>query len=212
MKKLSKTLIASALLLAAHSTQMCAQYYTKYFADESLKKEAKQWVESGQWRNGFTAASPHNMVNLVEFYQQYQRNPEQWKALFTWLATNDLLAVPGGRTPIPGTTLTVSVEDSRNEPLEKRSTESHFHHIDFMYVVKGVERFGLLDHYTSRQSTKYKPDVIRYSYDVKRTKFVDSATDKFLIMFPNDWHIAKVATDLEDQNIRVLVIKVDYKD
>ena len=187
-----------------------AQYYTRYNADKKLEAEAKRWISEGKWRNGFNAASPHEMVNIVEFYKQYHKNPSQWKALFNWLATNDLLAVPGGKISIPGTQLVVSVEDSENRPLEKCATESHYHHIDFMYVVKGVERFGLLDHYTSTQSAKYRPDVMRYKYDVKRTKFIDSATDKFIIMFPDDWHISKVKTDLEDQSIRVLVIKVDY--
>jgi len=204
-------MLAATMLLMQHSSAL-AQYYTKYFGSQELCDEAKRWVNSGTWRNGFTAASPHEMVNLVEFYQQFHRNPDQWNALFKWLATHDLLAIPGGRIPIEGTSLIVSVEDSKNEPLERRGSESHFHHIDFMYVVKGIERFGLLDHYTSRQNTKYRPDVIHYSYDVKKLKFVDSSTDKFLIMFPDDWHIAKLKTDHEDQNIRVLVIKVDYKD
>ena len=36
--------------------------------------------------------------------------------------------------------------------------------------------------------------------------------DEFFIFFPRDWHIAKVANDTDNQDIRVLVIKVDYKD
>ncbi|WP_394801223.1 hypothetical protein [Bacteroides intestinalis] len=30
------------------------------------------------------------------------------------------------------------------------------------------------------------------------------------MFFPSDWHIAKIATDKEDQDIRVIVIKLDY--
>ena len=54
--------------------------------------------------------------------------------------------------------------------------------------------------------------MIHYAYHVKKAKFVDSKPDKFFIFFPGDWHIAKVNNDTQDQNIRVIVIKVDYKD
>ena len=106
----------------------------------------------------------------------------------------------------------VSVEDSKNEPLEKRRSESHNKHIDFQFVVKGTERFGVIDHYTSTPNCKYRPDVIHYDYAPQKARFYDSNPGEFFIFFPRDWHIAKVATDGEDQTIRVIVIKVDYKD
>lgn len=190
-------------------------YYTQYYGDSpALIQEAQAWAATGTWRNGFVKANPHPSVNFVDFYQQYQKNPEQWKALFDYIAKTDLLAIPKGRHLIPGTSLVVSVEDSYNEPLEKRGTESHNHHIDFQYVVKGVERFGIIDHYTSTPNCKYngKKDVIHYDYDKDRTCFYDSTPDEFFIFFPRDWHIAKVANDSDNQNIRVIVIKVDYKD
>ena len=104
------------------------------------------------------------------------------------------------------------MEDSKNDPLEKRGSESHYHHIDFQYVVKGVERFGIIDHLTSKPNCKYRPDVIHYDYDKARARFYDSTPDKFFIFFPGDWHIAKIANDTDNQDIRVIVIKVDYKD
>ena len=59
---------------------------------------------------------------------------------------------------------------------------------------------------------KYRPDVIHYDYAPQKARFYDSNPGEFFIFFPRDWHIAKVATDGEDQAIRVIVIKVDYKD
>ena len=188
-------------------------YYTQYYGDKpELIKEAKAWAESGIWRNGFDKAKPHHSVNLVDFYLQYQKNPQQWQALFDYLAKTDLLSIPKGKHKIPGSDLVVSVEDSKNEPLEKRRSESHHKHIDFQYVVKGTERFGVIDHYSSTPNCKYRPDVIHYDYDRQKARFYDSNPGEFFIFFPRDWHIAKVATDGGDQTIRVIVIKVDYKD
>ncbi len=89
-------------------------YYTQYYSDKpELIKEAKAWAESGIWRNGFDKAKPHSSVNLIDFYLQYQKNPQQWQALFDYLAKTDLLSIPKGKHKIPGSDLVVSVEDSR---------------------------------------------------------------------------------------------------
>lgn len=207
---MKKTILTLWLLLAAITIQ-AQGYYTQYCGDKALMQKAQEWVDSGAWREGFTAASPHASVNAVEFYTQYHKNPEQWKALFQWLAKTDLLALPKGRTPIPGSTLVASVEDDVNRDLSQQRSESHYHHIDFQFVVRGTERFGVIDHYTSVPNVPYRPDVIHYAYDVTKARFFDSDPRHFFLFFPGDWHIAKVKTDQDDQNIRVVVVKVDYK-
>lgn len=186
--------------------------YTRECNDKAIQKKAAKWMKKGKWRNGFTAAAPHESVNAVDFYEQYAKNTAQWDAMFRWLASTDLLAIPAGKHPIEGTQLVVSVEDSENGELAKRRSESHYHHIDFQYVVKGTERFGIIDHNTSEPNTKYRPDVIHYKYELDKTKFYDSTPDKFFLFFPEDWHIAKIKTDGDDQRIRVIVVKLDYKE
>ncbi|MCH5311532.1 MAG: YhcH/YjgK/YiaL family protein [Prevotella sp.] len=207
-----KRLITICMVLIATTITSMAQttYYTKVSTDKQLNKKAAKWIKSGEWRNGFDKASPDKSVNIVEMYEQYQKNPKQWEAMFQWLATTDLFAIPKGKHPIPGTDLVASVEDSKNEPLAKRKSESHYHHIDFQYVVKGKERFAILDHMSSKPNCEYRPDVIHYDYDIAKTRFIDSRTDRFFLFFPCDWHIAKVATEDEDQTIRVIVVKLDY--
>ena len=152
MNRLLTLMAALVLSLSA----MAQGVYTQPCQDKKLEKKAIKWKNSNKWRNGFTAASPHETVNAAEFYTQYKRNP-QWKALFAWLAKTDLMALPAGQHPIPGTTMKANVEDGENGDLEKRGTESHRQYVDFQYVVKGSERFGLLDHVTSRPKAPIVP-------------------------------------------------------
>lgn len=209
-----RSILLTALFCLTTTLAAVAQsgYYTRECTDRQLARLARQWVKSGVWRHDFHKADPHPSVNIPEFYQQYEKNPAQWRALFRWLADTDLLAIAAGKHPIPGTQLVASVEDSKNSPLEKRESESHYHHIDFQYVVSGTERFGIIDHETATPKDQYKPDVVHYNYDVNRTRFYDSTPNKFFIFFPGDWHIAKIENDGYNQDIRVIVIKVDYID
>ncbi len=202
-------------LLVFVSVCLSAQTYTNHYPQD-LTQLVQKWAKNGEWRNGFTKASPAPTVNLVEFYLQYHKNPKQWQALFQWLQTTDLLSIPAGRVPIPETTLTVSVEDgdnwcSQDDLRNGKGSESHYQKIDFMYVVRGTEGFCRLDHDTSRPLADYKPDRLEYSFDYNRLEQFTSIPGTFNIMFPCDWHVAKVKTSAESQKVRVLVIKVDYK-
>ena len=207
-----RSVITLCLFMLSLFTWAQQGYYTREFQDKKLVKEARKWLKQGDWRQGFTKADPHYSLNATEFYLQYQKNPEQWQALFRWIAETDLTGIPKGKHPIEGTKLVASVEDSQNGPLAKRQSESHYHHIDFQYVVRGVERFGLIEHNSSKPNCQWREDVIHYDYDQQKARFIDSAPDRFFIFFPQDWHIAKVENDTDDQDIRVIVIKVDYID
>lgn len=58
-------------------------------------------MAKGEWRNGLKGVGPHESVNAVDFYEQYHKNKEQWDSLFKWLATTDLLALPGEKFLFP---------------------------------------------------------------------------------------------------------------
>lgn len=213
MKRLF-TLAALAFATLVFSFSVSAQTYTNQYP-KSLQKIAHRWVKKGEWRNGFTKATPAPIVNEVEFYLQYHKNPEQWKQLFQWLQKTDLLALPSGKQPIPGTSLIVSVEDTENRYTPSdlavgKGSESHWQNIDVMYVVKGKEGFCRLDHDTSKPNIEYnlKKDRMEYQYDAAKLEHFESIEGTFNIMFPCDWHIAKVQTQESDQHLRVLVIKM----
>ena len=197
-------------LLATFLGMSAQGIYTRQNSDKKLQKTAEKWLKKGEWRTGFLKASPDASVNAVDFYEQYQKNREQWETMFRWLQDTDLMALSKGKHPIPGSTLVASVEDSQNGPLEKRQSESHYKKIDFQWCVKGIERFGIIEHETSKPNCEYRPDVIHYDYETGKARFYDSTPDRFFIFFPSDWHIAKINNDTDDQAIRVIVVKVDY--
>lgn len=204
--------IAAAALLCLPAL---AQTYTTPYSRAEQKK-ATRWVKKGTWRNGFKKASPDKTVNAADFRRQYERNPEQWKALFRWLQNTDLMALSAGQHAIAGTGLTASVQDDVNKPLSQCGSESHRKKIDVQYVVSGTEGFAVLEHESSTPRAPYneKWDVINYNYTPERLRLFTNRQGHFNIFFPGDWHIAKVQTGnaLGDKKFRVIVIKVDYKD
>lgn len=205
------------LLLIATATWASAQTYTKKYPAKEWKKAAK-WTKKGKWRNGFDKAKPADVVNLVDFMNQYNLNKSEWDAMFAWLQTTDLIALPAGNYPIPGTELEAKVQVDVNkfsaEDLKAgKGSESHKKKIDFMFVVDGIEGFAAIDHESSTIRTPYneKKDRMDYRFDADKLKLFSSVPATFNIMFPDDWHIAKVQTDLADQHIKVIVVKVNYK-
>lgn len=203
------------ILLAIIPFLAWGQTYTNGYSKSEYKRALK-WVKKGEWRNGFTKAKPDKTVNLVDFREQYEKNPGQWKAMFKWLQETDLLALSAGKHEIPGTTLTASVQDDTNKPLSKVGSESHRKKIDFQWVVSGTEGFALIDHDTSTPNCEYnaKKDVIHYDYQKDKAKMFTNKLGCFNIFFPGDWHIAKIQNGKAtgDKKFRVIVIKVDYKD
>lgn len=217
---MKKKLLFLGVLIAACFMGHSVWAYDNIKKDASIsrpevasKKQIKKWVRTGEWRNGFKG-NPDKNVNLNEFYSQYHKNKAQWDAAFQWLASTDLLNAKAGKLEIPGTTITASVQDGTNLPLKGHWTESHRRKIDFMYVVKGIEGFGLLDHATSKPNCEYnvKKDVLHYDFDeTKLNRFAVHAGD-FIICFPSDWHMPLLETKYKNQNFRVIVLKIDYKD
>lgn len=183
--------------------------YTKKYK-RSMTEKAAKWFQKGEWRNGFTKGDADASVNITNFYEQYQRNPDSWKAAFEWLQKTDLRTIAAGKYIIPHSNMIASVEDSKNEDLAKRKSESHKYNIDFMLIVDGREGFLRLDHKTTTTATKYKYDVVRYDYKVENSEYLEVPENRFIIMFPDDWHVAKVMTKSDSQKLRVVVIKVPH--
>lgn len=215
MKQGKRKMATMAIVATLLATGATAQTYTHHYP-KAVERAATKWVKQGQWRGAFNKAVPAPTVNLTEFCIQYSRNPKLWDELFQWLQNNDLKALKPGRTPIGKTGLVASVEDGTNWCSEHdlrngKGSESHRDNIDFMIVVDGVEGLALIDHDTATPLADYTPDVEHYRYDATRLKRFEMAPNTFCIMFPCDWHIAKIKTGKQQEHVKVIVVKMPYE-
>ena len=64
-------------------------YLSAQTSPEWTSGNAKKWMKSAVWSNGWTV-SPHKSVNAVEFACQYHKNKDVWDAAFRFLAEHDL--------------------------------------------------------------------------------------------------------------------------
>ncbi len=170
------------------------------------KKKAHRWCEKKEWSNGFKPI-PYKGTNYVEFATQYQKNQELWDKMFQWLSKNDLLTIPTGTYEIDGKRCFIKVSDSQTRDASKSKIESHRQYIDFQYVARGTERFGLVKPKDATPISEYKPDVIHYN--AKKIKYVDSNPNFFFLFFPNDYHQALVKAEKEE-TVRLIVAKIEY--
>ncbi|MDO5447263.1 MAG: YhcH/YjgK/YiaL family protein, partial [Prevotellaceae bacterium] len=194
-----------SVLFLMVSVSLFAQTYTKEYTAKEWRK-AQKWTKKGKWRKGFDKAEPAEGVNLVDFMYQYKKNTAEWDAVFSWLQITDLDAIPNGNYPIPGTQLEAKVQVDTNhftlaDLQAGKGSESHRKKIDFMFCVGGIEGFAAIDHESSEVKTPYndKKDRIDYRFAADKLKLYESVPGKFNIMFPDDWHIAKVVTSRPDQ-------------
>jgi biofilm protein TabA len=70
-------------------------YLSAQTSPEWTSGNAKKWMKSAVWSNGWTV-SPHKSVNAVEFACQYHKNKDVWDAAFRFLAEHDLEALSIG--------------------------------------------------------------------------------------------------------------------
>ncbi len=214
MKAKFSTLLSLLLILSAATVSAQTDGQTGATAKASTsttQKAAKAWVKGGTWAQGFKA-KPHADVDCIEFYNQYNKNPERWKKMFRWLAENDIDKLKPGRYKIDGDHCYANVEDATLRTPAEQKIESHKKFIDLQYIQSGTERFGLvLDPAKATVREAYKPDVMFWNY--ANPKYVDSNTATFFLFFPANYHQACIYPEGKKDaphKIRKVCIKMEY--
>ena len=137
-------------------------YLSAQTSPEWTSGNAKKWMKSAVWSNGWTV-SPHKSVNAVEFACQYHKNKDVWDAAFRFLAEHDLEALSIGNHVILEGKCWATVSEYIPKEVEKGNIESHLRFVDLQYVLWGNEKMGLASDVEVRQAYNSKKDVAFYT-------------------------------------------------
>ena len=137
-------------------------YLSAQTRPEWTSGNAKKWMKSAVWSNGWTV-SPHKSVNAVEFACQYHKNKDVWDAAFRFLAEHDLESLSIGNHGILEGICWATVSEYIPKEVEKGNIESHLRFVDLQYVLWGNEKMGLASDVEVRQAYNSKKDVAFYT-------------------------------------------------
>ena len=169
--------------------------------------DAKDWIESGIWRNGFNV-DPDVSVNIDEFKSQYEKNRELWDAMFGFLAKTDLNALAIGNHDIVKGRCWVTISEYVPRLAENVKVESHRRFIDLQYTLQGNELMGLaknpevlMEYNPAREVAFWTSDDISY---------YKAGPESFFLFFPSDIHQPSVRDDGAEEKSRKVVVKIEY--
>lgn len=179
--------------------------------------EAQAWYESGTWRNGFKV-EPYEFMDVQTFYEQYNKAPQMWDSIFTWLATVDPLTMETSNKAMQWSHALVKVLDQKLRSPEQCQWEQHRRTIDLQWDCTGSERYHMThspECLTPRNEYNEKKDVQNFEWNkklvpqAKECLVLDSDPMHFYLFFPNDVH---QATGIGKQPCvpRKIVVKIDY--
>ena len=167
-------------------------YLSAQTSPEWTSGNAKKWMKSAVWSNGWTV-SPHKSVNAVEFACQYHKNKDVWDAAFRFLAEHDLEALSIGNHVILEGKCWATVSEYIPKEVEKGNIESHLRFVDLQYVLWGNEKMGLASDVEVRQAYNSKKDVAfnkfplspdRRLVNVRREKQEETAGIGRVVFYP----------------------------
>lgn len=116
-------------------------YLSAQTSPEWTSGNAKKWMKSAVWSNGWTV-SPHKSVNAVEFACQYHKNKDVWDAAFRFLAEHDLEALSIGNHVIREGKCWATVSEYIPKEVEKGNIESHLRLSTFSMYSGEMKRWG----------------------------------------------------------------------
>ncbi len=170
--------------------------------------EAKAWVESRQWANGWNVEADAS-VNPVEFANQYAANKELWDKLFAFLRDADLATLPVGKHNIVEGRVWVNMLEYTPKDASNTKIEAHKDFIDLQYTVEGNELMGVAGHVIPLGEYDPVKDKINFTTD-EPIAYTPASPDRFFLYFPCDMHQPSVAASDPAVPSRKVVGKIEY--
>lgn len=167
----------------------------------------KDWFEDGEWDRGLRL-KVHPSVNIRQFYEQYHKRPDLWKAAFKYLE-NDLMLIETGKYQLNGDEVVAIVSEYRTRKAEDAKWESHRKFIDLQYLIDGEEKMGLLPLETAKLASGYQEDKDVILFGEQDGEYYVANPDIFFLFFPGDVHRPCIRIG-ESKPVRKLVIKIAF--
>jgi len=167
----------------------------------------KEWFENGEWNRGLRV-KVHPSVDVSQFYKQYHKRPDLWKAAFDYLK-NDLITVGAGKYPLKGDGAVAIVSDYQTKRTEDAKWESHRKFIDLQYVISGEEKIGLLSLQKAQYSTGYQDEKDVILFDEQDGDYYVANPDVCFLFFPEDVHRPCIRIG-DSKPVKKLVIKIAF--
>jgi YhcH/YjgK/YiaL family protein len=132
--------------------------------------------------------------------------PGRFQRAIDFLRTADCAALPDGRHDIDGDAVFALVQEYTTRPLAECRWESHRRYSDVQFIVRGVERMGVLDlaHARVREPYDEARDVAFYQ---PGTDAVTLHAGMLAIFGPADVHAPGGAAQTPD-TVKKVVVKV----
>lgn len=170
--------------------------------------EARKWVESRAWANGWDAVADET-IDAVEFATQYAANKELWDKLFKFLAETDPSTLQPGKIVLEDGRLWLNILEYTPKSAEDTKIESHKNFIDLQYTYEGNEIMGLAHNVIPTGDYDPVKDKINYRTD-EAIDYVPADPKRFFLYFPADMHQPSVRS-MENPGISHKIVgKIEY--
>lgn len=210
---MKKGLFVAVMALLSVAVSMAQESFQKLPASP----EAKAWYEAGTWRNGFKV-EPYEFMDVQTFYEQYNKAPQMWDSIFTWLATVDPLKMEPSGNAMQWSHALVKVLNQDLRTPEWGQWEQHRRTIDLQWDCTGSERYHMThspECLNPRNEYNEKKDVQNFEWNRKmipqanQCLVLDSDPMHFFLFFPNDIHQA-CGIGKQPCMPRKIVVKIEY--
>lgn len=205
MNKFYLKRIAVFFVFAFNCQLTIAQTHTEI---KWTEKAAKKWFKGTAWTNGLQL-QPHKSTDKIEFAKQYNLNKVTWEKAFAFLRDNNLIDLTPGKHPVDGENSFANIQEAATRDIEKAGWESHRKYIDLQYVIRGKEKFGVIDISKATVKNLYDEKKEYANYTAKDGKYYVGEQGTFFLFFPHDVHSALIKVDGYD-TIKKIVIKIRY--
>ena len=172
------------------------------------KEEARKWMESREWANGWDAVADET-IDAVEFYRQYHANKELWDKLFKFLAETDPNTLEAGKIVLDDGRLWLNILEYTPKSAEDTKIESHKNFIDLQYTFVGNELMGLAGHVIPTGDYDPVKDKTNYTTD-EPISYVPADPKRFFLYFPADMHQPSVRSKENPGVSRKIVGKIEF--